>query len=952
MESMTSSQWVAKVKELESRLKEARETLEAIRSGGVDAVVVQGSGGPQVYALAGADQPYRMMVEDMHEGALTMSAHDGVILYCNRQCASMLRMTADGLLGRSFREFLTAGSLATFEALLRNGVRESSRGEAYLTASDGTRVPVQLSFRVFQADGPDVVSVVVSDLTQQRRHEEILAAKSLSESILDQAADAMVVCDHDAVIFRANQAAQKLCGENPLFRSFQSAFPLQLPTERTPECGAIRSPLDQMPLAFSSSMTIRAVEAILPAADTGVCRHLLVSRRPLLGLDEKVIGWIMTMVDITDRKRAEDETLRNREWLRVTLASIGDAVVATDTEGRITLMNGGASKLTAWDPEQALGRPIGSVVKIIDEDTRQPAADIVAHVLKDKKVIAAPDHRALISRDGREFLIEASAAPIVDASGHLMGVVLVFYDTTEKRHARKALEDAEERLRLAVTQAGMATWDTDMSTGKSVWSENCFKLLGYEPIPSGQATHEMWESRIHPDDRDQVANARKAAIEGDGPFASEYRIIRADDQQVAWIRSFGRFLYDDNGAARRFVGILFDNTAIHAAANEIAVAKEQAEAANRAKSEFLAAMSHEIRTPLNAIIGFSEILASGDVPIDKRGDYAGRIRRSGQVLVRLIDDILDLSKIEAGKVEIEKVEVNFPQLISDVRAIMQGMADEKGLAFSVKVEPPLPQNIISDPTRLKQILSNIIGNAIKFTSAGSVTAQVRVNDREGAIQVLVRDTGVGLRPEQISRLFQPFVQADASTTRKHGGTGLGLVLARRLAEALGGGVKFVESEPGVGSVVEIKVKLEGAKYEVASVVSPKNSGEVELPLDGISVLLAEDSRENRILAKRILTLRGARVDVARDGQEAVEKASSTAYDIILMDLQMPKVDGYEATARLRGQGFKGPIVAFTASAMREESERSHKAGCDWFLTKPIPMQELVETVRRFAVSGG
>ena len=366
-----------------------------------------------------------------------------------------------------------------------------------------------------------------------------------------------------------------------------------------------------------------------------------------------------------------------------------------------------------------------------------------------------------------------------------------------------------------------------------------------------------------------------------------------------------------------------------------------------AKNQFLATMSHEIRTPLNAIVGFAELLSLPGQTNDDRRTFSERLHRHALQLLRLVDDILDLSKIEASKLEIERIKVNLPQLLSDLQLDMAQLAAEKGIQFSMTSLSAIPESIVSDPTRLRQIFTNIISNAIKFTLKGSVAITVEAIESSKKLTMIVKDSWVGMTAEQIPNLFQAFMQGDNTITRKFGGTGLGLDLARRLAQALGGNVTILESTPGLGSSFEITVALEGAIYQdLSRTVDQEKLMETPIRLDGIRVLFADDAPDNRFLVSRYLTLSGASVDTANDGEEAVRMALSHPYDIILMDIQMPKLDGYEATAELRRRGCDELVIALTAHAMPQEIERCRLAGCDAHLAKPFTRLELVGLIDR------
>ncbi|XGC81365.1 response regulator [Bdellovibrio bacteriovorus] len=373
--------------------------------------------------------------------------------------------------------------------------------------------------------------------------------------------------------------------------------------------------------------------------------------------------------------------------------------------------------------------------------------------------------------------------------------------------------------------------------------------------------------------------------------------------------------------------------------NSIGVRK-QAEQANKLKSLFLANMSHEIRTPLNAIIGFSEILKDPNIPEADRQSYVDIIHRTGENLTRIINDILDLSKVEAGHLEIQKSSFALPAFLEEIRSLITSKSVKKNLHVEFRQLNDVPHTVYTDQLRLRQILTNILGNAIKFTDSGSVIMTYEV--LYGSLVFTVRDTGVGIPQEKIPVLFQPFTQIDNSLSRKYEGTGLGLVLSRRLAQMLGGNVSLENSRVGEGSTFVVSIQLEEIPQSISSAPVIKNKE--ALMLEGAKVLLVDDVEDNRILVQRLLTKRGATVTSASDGQEGLTKALSEDFDVILMDIQMPVMDGYEATRKLRASGYKKPIIALTAHAMKDDRERCLEAGCSDYLTKPVQLDELTRTI--------
>jgi signal transduction histidine kinase/DNA-binding response OmpR family regulator len=387
----------------------------------------------------------------------------------------------------------------------------------------------------------------------------------------------------------------------------------------------------------------------------------------------------------------------------------------------------------------------------------------------------------------------------------------------------------------------------------------------------------------------------------------------------------------------------------HAAAEQ---AKQAAESANASKSQFLANMSHEIRTPLGAVMGYAELLAQPETTSGEVSNYVSVIRRNSVQLLRIIDDILDLSKVESGKMDFEAVAFSLPDLLGDFCSLLALRARENAIEFEMNALTPLPDRIVCDSTRLRQILMNVVGNAIKFTEGGRVALHIHFAD--GLLSFEVQDTGRGISPEQSAALFRPFQQADSSTTRKFAGTGLGLVLTRRLCEAMGGEFFLKESALGKGSTFVARVRAEVA-LPVADGEGQNQRPSNPSPLGterlaNVNVLLVEDSPDNQDLIRILLRKAGAAVDLAVDGVEGVEMAILRPYDIILMDVQMPRMGGIEAVRILREKGLALPIAALTAHAMKDERERCLLAGFSSFLAKPIQQEALIGLVE--ALLGG
>lgn len=434
------------------------------------------------------------------------------------------------------------------------------------------------------------------------------------------------------------------------------------------------------------------------------------------------------------------------------------------------------------------------------------------------------------------------------------------------------------------------------------------------------------------------------------------------------VGAYASFLWIQGGyASTSFFRGIVNAKLLERHAAQLDAARLDSLQASRAKSEFLANMSHEIRTPMTAVIGYADLLLDPSLGANERTSHLQTIRRNGEHLMSLLDDILDVSKVEAGKMTVERIVTSPSQVIFDVASLMRVRALEKHIGFEVNFIGPVPETIASDPTSLKQIVMNLVGNAIKFTASGAVQVLARcdTSDLEAPRLVIeVSDTGIGMTPEQTRTLFSPFSQADASTTRRFGGSGLGLVISKRLAELLGGDVS-VESSPGKGSVFRLSlptgplagVRMIERAVEAAAGDSPPLATVTDQSLSSsCRVLLAEDGHDNQVLISTFLNKAGATVIVVADGGEAVSAAveaaaSGKAFDVVLMDMQMPVLDGYGATSKLRLMGYGGPIVALTAHAMTEDRERCEAAGCDDYLTKPVNRERLLEIVAKLSEAG-
>ncbi|EMI15758.1 sensory transduction histidine kinase [Rhodopirellula maiorica SM1] len=523
-------------------------------------------------------------------------------------------------------------------------------------------------------------------------------------------------------------------------------------------------------------------------------------------------------------------------------------------------------------------------------------------------------------------------------------------DTNRKlRETLQKLRESESRLLMAAETTGFGTYEYNIETQRSVWSSQLYRIFGIEEgtplIGSKLLNH------IHVKDRDRFLRLYHKAIQ---PGASErhsiqFRIVRPDGE-VRWVVDSGRVLFDDDEAShksRRLIGTLQDITEQKDFEQSLKRARRVAEAANRSRGEFLANMSHEIRTPMTAILGHADILKDHLRDPDNV-QAVETIRRNGAYLLEIINDILDLSKIDAGKLEIERERIQLDSLVADIRSLMDVRAKEKELPLLVEFEGLIPEMIETDAVRLRQILLNLLGNAIKFTDRGKIRLVVRYVSAEERIQFDVIDTGIGISPEILSTLFQPFQQADNSSTRSFGGTGLGLAISRRLAQALGGDVT-VQSRFGHGSTFSVTIHVGGSVKLVEprlDISANDESTMHHVNLNG-TVLVVDDRRDIRFLAQHFIEKAGGTVVTATNGQEAIEMLRSPdppPVQVIVMDMQMPVMDGYDAARHLREHGCQLPIIALTANAMKSDRQECLDAGCTDYSTKPLDGSKLIAMI--------
>jgi PAS domain S-box-containing protein len=505
----------------------------------------------------------------------------------------------------------------------------------------------------------------------------------------------------------------------------------------------------------------------------------------------------------------------------------------------------------------------------------------------------------------------------------------------ERTRTEAQARRSEERLRFALDAASMGTWDWDLATNAVQWSDNLAHIHG---LPQGtfDGTFASYEREIHPDDRERVlASAGRALAEG-VPHDVEYRIV-APDGTVRWCEGKGRVEYQDGKPVRMTGVCMMVTRRKEAELARLAAAEE----ASRLKDEFLATLSHELRTPLNAIVGWVQMLQGGELTAARERQAIDVIGRNARLQTQLIEDILDVSRIITGKLDIERAPVSVPQLLETVLAGVSLAADAKRLRFERRVAADLPP-IEADPKRLHQVLNNVLSNAVKFTSEGGAISLDCALEGQWLV-IEVRDTGIGIAREFLPYVFDRFRQADSRSTRNHGGLGLGLAIARHLVEQHGGTIRADSDGPGKGTTVSIRLPAGSPATYAQFVMTPPAAADVRL--DGVTILVVDDQRDSREVLARLLEQRGARVGQCDAAEPALDLLTRQSIQLLIADIAMPNVDGYELIRRLRMSGHDTPAIAVTAFAHPDDRQRALASGYTAYCAKPIDVAQLARTVR-------
>jgi PAS domain S-box-containing protein len=905
---------------------------------------------------------------------------EGVVIAWNRAMEEMTGVLAANILGKGDHEYARAlyghvrpvlvdfivdknSSLQPdehYRALVRKGaqlVAESFTEK--LRGGTGAHVWA-VAAPLYDSNGCLVGSIEsIRDITDRRRDEIALrASETQYKTLYNALLDGIMIRTPERFIVAANPAAVAMFGYNDE-REMLALSPEDLSLEY------------QSDGMLSEEKARKITESL--ASETGTVFEWTYKRKDGTTFDATVAltrmnledryFHLITIRDITEQKRAEEAVRASEKKFRTLYDSAVDAIMLRRPNRQIIAGNPAAIALFGCTDEQELiSLSPDDLYPVYQPDGSRSAErieEIVENALRNGLHMIEWRYRR---RDGTEFDAVVSMERMRLESEDV-GLITI-RDVTKQKEAERALRASETKYRVLADNVSDVIWVIDFSGSFTYGSPSVEQLLGYTPAEFVSLTiDDVLTPAAAAIARDRIEEAITAAERGERVRGKliELEQVRKDGSVVLADASYCG-IYDDSGKMTAIQGITRDATERKMAEKRLAQALDEAQAANRAKSVFLATMSHEIRTPMTAILGYADLLLDPNLSQSTRNNYAATIHRSGEHLLALINDILDLSKIEAGKMTLDMGRCNVVVLLGDIASMFRPRARQRGILFELEFAGPLPETIETDVARLRQAIVNLVGNAIKFTEKGSVrivaSLEPATDEDRAMFCIRVVDTGIGIRAEVLPELFQAFHQGDVEVSRRYGGTGLGLAISHHIAELLGGDLT-VESDVGRGSTFTLTIPvgtLAGVPIlqrpsemlqevaELAWTSEPEN-------LRGVKILLAEDGIDNRELIEAVLQRVGADIEMVENGRLAVEKASRETYDLILMDMNMPEMDGYEATSILRDRGYSAPIIALTANAMVGDNARCQAAGCDGYLTKPIDRKVFLSTIASFVKRG-
>jgi PAS domain S-box-containing protein len=898
-------------------------------------------------SLMESEAKFRLLFERSADAMLLLD--DGKFIDCNRAAMEMMKCSAkDELLNihpsRTAPERQPDGSRSyeKAEEMMRKAfLNGTHRFEWVRRRANGEEFPAEITLTAIPWKGKQILFTTVRDITERKRAEEaLLESKEFLNKIIDSISDPIFVKDGQHRLVMVNDAKCRLAGHTREELLGKTDYDF-LPKDQVD----VLWKKDELVLETGKENV--SEEEITDAK--GNTRTIVTKKTQYTDKSgEKFL--VEAIWDITERKQVEEALRRSEQEKAAILGGLKNvAVEYLDPKMRIVWVNTSVQKFLGLSEEEIKGKHCFELIYGLETPCPSCKAFVALQTSRSQE-------GELVTPDGKTWLSRSS--PIKDANEKITGVVHVALNISGRKRAESAVKESERLLANIINFLPDATFVIDKKGRVISWNRAIEKMTGIKAEQIlGHGNYEYalpfyGESRpilidmvlgSDPSFEEKYDNIKR---QEDGSLAGEAYMPNLRGGE-AYLLGSASALYDSDGNYWGAIESIRDITERKRAEEDLQRSKEKAESATRAKSEFLANMSHEIRTPMNAVIGMTGLLLNENLTPEQR-DYAETIRNSGEALLAIINDILDLSKIEGEMIELERQPFDLRSCIEVSLNLVAADASKKGLNMAYSIDDNTPKAILGDPTRLSQILVNLLSNAVKFTEKGDVAVSVfsiKLESGSYEIHFAVKDTGIGIPEDKMSRLFQSFSQIDASTTRRYGGTGLGLAISKRLAETMGGKI-WVESKVGKGSTFHFTILAEQTLCAPIDIGKPASckEGNFSGNLDSdLSILLAEDNAVNQKVTQRMLSKLGCRADVAGNGIEVLQAMERQHYDVVLMDVLMPEMDGLEATKVIRQRwpaSNQPKIIAMTASALKGDREKCLAAGMDGYISKPTKMEAL------------
>ena len=644
-----------------------------------------------------------------------------------------------------------------------------------------------------------------------------------------------------------------------------------------------------------------------------------------------------------DRKHAEGKLDDHAELYRVTLSSIGDGVITTDTDGSVTFMNEVASDLTGWTATAGFGQPLEKVFRIVDETTRETVENPASKVLREGGPKELTKNIVLIAKDGVERPIDESAAPILDDAGNVIGVVLVFHDTGRRRDAARHLQESEVRFGQLADSMPQIVWASKPDGTFDYYNRRWFQYINLNP---SQIEEARWDLYIHPDDLSSAYKRWQESLASGKRYKTEFR-VRDAKGEYRWFLAQALPVTDDDGKITRWFGTCTDVDEEKQTANELRNVAARLSEADRRKDEFIAMLAHELRNPLAPIRNALQILRITGGSDNKLRSASEMMERQVGQLVRLVDDLLDVSRISRGKIELRRERIELDSVVYHALEAARPSCENGGVEFNIRM-PEEPIFVYGDAARLAQAFGNVLNNACKFTDRdGRIDLSVDPEDEQAVVRIL--DTGIGISPQQLPRIFDMFVQADTSLERSASGLGIGLTLVKNLIEMHEGTVEAFSN--GLGSGSQFTLRIPRLKEQVMPASTLDAAIHPTLDGPGRRILVVDDNIDSAESLSMLLEISGHTVQMAHDGVEAVEKAANFLPEVVLLDIGLPRLNGYEAARKIRQEiwGKRMVLIALTGWGQEEDRQRSRDAGFDDHMVKPVDHIELMKSLDEIEV---